>query len=108
VRTLIGFLDDLVMQLHDGFPQEVQNRRTVPRQMVVPPSTRPGTGLSLAPQPTVAFHALQKWVQRTGTDIVTVSPQLSQHPLADDGMLIGVMEDVDLPESEENFAGQKL
>ena len=34
--------------------------------------------------------------------------QLAQHPLADDRMFGGVVEDVYLPEAQEDFAGEKL
>ena len=34
--------------------------------------------------------------------------QLAQHPLADDRMFGGVMEDVYLPEAQQDFAGEKL
>jgi hypothetical protein len=96
------------MEFNDGFPQRVQYRRTVARQMVIPSSSWPSPSVCLTPQPTVTFHALQEWVHRSGTDVVTMSPEFRQHPLADDWMLGGMVKDMHFPKAEQYFAGQKL
>jgi hypothetical protein len=62
--------------------------------------------LCLTRQPPMLHHPLQHRVQRTGADIVAVRPQLLEHPMADDGFLARMKEDVNLPKREEDFSLQ--
>ena len=48
-------------------------------------------------------HAREQGVERAGAQSIAVALQLVEHPLAVDAVLGGVMEDVDLPEAEQEF-----
>ena len=60
---------------------------------------------AVAAQPAEAFHPRQHGIQRAGADFVAVVPQLLQHPVADNParVLGGVVEDVNLPERQQNL-----
>ena len=86
-------------------PQDAPPRR---RQMVLAPSTWPGVSVGLAAQPSVRLHPPQHRIQRSGADRVAVLAQLVEHPLADNGVLGGMMQDVDLPEAQQDLAMKRF
>jgi hypothetical protein len=102
------FFDHFVMKLDDGFAKDFKNDGATLGQMIVAASTFGLADRSLRTEPAIALETLQQRVQGAGTDVVTMLAQLAQHPLADDRMLGGVMEDVHLPEAQQDFAGEKL
>ena len=55
------------------------------------------------PKPTPPRHARQHGIQRTGTQPVPVVVELFEHPLPVDALLVGVVQDVNLPEREEEL-----
>jgi hypothetical protein len=55
-------------------------------------------------EPAVPDHPMQERVERPRADLIAMAPQLFQYPLAVNGCLAGVMEDVHLPEAEQDFA----
>jgi hypothetical protein len=101
-------LDDFVMEFHDGLAHDLQHRSATRSQVIVAPPTRSRTGLYFAPQPPIALHALEQRVQRPGADVVPVSAKLAEHPLADDRMFGGMVEDVHLPKTQQDLAREKL
>ena len=98
-RVSYGFFDDLVVQFNDGLAQYVEYGGAACSEVVVPTPAFSVSDSGLRSQPTVALQTFQKRVQRAGADVVAVAAQLSQDPLTDDGMLGGMMENVDLPEA---------
>ena len=76
--------------------------------MVIASSARPGILFDFAAKPAVTLHALEQRVQGPRADLIAVATQLRDHPLADNGVFGGVMQDVDLPKTEKDFAGQQL
>ena len=95
-------------KLRNALAQHVQHRGTASGQVVIATPARTGIRFDLAPQPAVAFHTFQKRVQRPWAEVVAVTTQLRNHPLPDDRMFGGVMEDMHFPEAEKNFTGQQL
>jgi len=67
--------------------------------------TSPPTALrvALAPEPPQPLHPVQQRIQRAGTDFISMPAQLRQNPLPVDGLLIRMMEDVNLPKAEQNL-----
>jgi hypothetical protein len=94
-----GLFDDFVVELHDGFAQNIQHGGAAFREVIVPAAAFALSGSGLRSQPTVALQTFQEGVERAGTDVVAVAAQLSQDPLTDDGMFGRMMKDVDLPEA---------
>jgi hypothetical protein len=101
-------LDHFVMELYDILTQDVQHGAAIPRQVIVPAAVRARAGLGFTPQPAVPFHALQQRIQGPWADVVAVSPKLREHPLPNHRMFSRMMENVHLPEAEQDFARQEL
>ena len=58
----------------------------------------------LPSKPTMAFHPLQQGIESTRADVVTMTTQLTHHPLPVDRALGGMMQNVDLPEAKKDLA----
>src|SRR5262249_18844909 len=67
-----------------------------------------GAGLDLAFQPSQTAHAVEQWIQCAGADSVAMAAQFIDGPQTINGALGGVVQDVDLPETQEDFAGNSL
>src|SRR5689334_8220006 len=69
-------------------------------------ATRPPSAARLdnAPQPTHTLHPLEQWIQGTGTDFIAVAAQFGGDPLAVQRPFLGVMQDMHLPEAQQDFA----
>ncbi len=61
-------------------------------------------GSALAAEPASLLHAGEHGVERACAHLVSMAPQLPQHPLADDRLGRGVVKDVNLPEGQEELA----
>ena len=59
-------------------------------------------------EPAVLCHAGQHRIQRPGTQAIAVVMQFFKHPLAIDALFGRMMEDVDLPEREEELANDRI
>jgi len=59
-------------------------------------------------EPAVFLHALQQRVERAGADVVTVVAELFEHPITNHLALGGVMQDMHLPEGEQDFTIDEL
>jgi hypothetical protein len=96
------------MQFDHRFAEQIEDRGSALRQMIVsaPSLSFPDRGFGT--QPPVPFETLEQRIQRPGTDVVPVPAQFREHPLTNDRMLSRVVKDVDLPEPKENLAGQQL
>ena len=60
------------------------------------------------PEPPTLRHARQDGIERARTQSVAMAVQLFKHPLAVDPILVCVVEDVDLPESQEKFTDDRI
>jgi hypothetical protein len=60
----------------------------------------------MAPEPAPRFHALEDGVERAVANAISVLPQFLQHPLSNDRVLRRVVEDVDLPETQEDLTAR--
>jgi hypothetical protein len=94
-----GFFDDFVVEFDDGLAQYVEYGGAARGEVIVPTATFSIANGGLRSQPAVALQTFQEGVERARADVVAVAAQLSQDPLTDDGMLGGMMENVDLPEA---------
>jgi hypothetical protein len=100
--------DDFVMQFDHRLSKHVQHGCATGRQVIIAPPPFPFSHSDFGSQPSVSLEALQEWIQRAGTDVVAVPAQFSEDPLADDRMLRGVMQDMDLPEAQQDLSRQQL
>src|SRR5688572_12854109 len=107
-RMRRGFLDDFVMQFDHRFAEHLQHGRPAGGQVVISPPPCPFSDSGFGSEPPVAFQALQEWIERAGADVVAVPAQLGEDPLPDDRMLGGVMENVDLPEAQQDLTGEQF
>jgi hypothetical protein len=103
-----GLFDDFVMQFDEGLPEHVQHGRSTSGQVIVAPPPFSFSYGDFGPQPAVSFETLQERVESAWTDVVAVPAQFRQHPLANDGVLGRVMQDVHLPEAQQDLSGQEL
>src|SRR5512138_805742 len=98
LRSPAGF----AIQLAQGVLDAVQHGRPLRRQSV---DTRlVPTPRLIGPQPTPSRHARQDGIESAGADAIAVAVELFQHPLAvHTPILGGVMQDVDLPERQQEL-----
>jgi hypothetical protein len=94
-----GIFNDLVVEFNDGLAQYVEYGGAARGEVVVATATLSVSDGGLGSQPAVALETFQEGVERAGADVVPVTAQLSEDPLPDDGMLGGMMKNVDLPEA---------
>jgi hypothetical protein len=103
-----GLFDDFVMQLDHRVAKHVDNGGAALGQMIVPAPSFSLADRGFGTQPPVPFETLKQRIQRPRTDVVPVSTQFREHPLADDRALSRVVKDVDFPEPKENLARQQF
>ena len=103
-----GFFDDFVMQFDHGLAEYVQDGRPAGGEVVVPPPPFPFSHSDFRSQPAVALQTLEERIQRARADVVAVPAQLGKDPLTDHRMLRGVVEDVDLPEAQQDLSRQQF
>jgi hypothetical protein len=60
--------------------------------------------INFAAEPAIAFHALKQGIYGPGADIVPMSTEFMEHPLAHHRAFGCMMEDMDFPKAEQNFA----
>jgi hypothetical protein len=94
------------MQLDHGLAEYVQHGGATSGQVIVasPPFSFPHS--HFRSQPPVSFEPFQERVEGAGTDVIAVPAQFGEDPLADDWMLRGVMQDVHLPEAQQDLSRQ--
>jgi hypothetical protein len=108
LRRNRSLFNHFVVEFDDDFSQDLQDPSSARGEVIVPTTTFSVTDGGLRAQPSVSLQAFQQRIERARADIVAMSAQLAQHPLADDGMLGGVVKDMDLPEAQQDFARQQL
>ena len=94
-----------------GLVSELAQKALHQRQYVTPggsegvraPGARAGLGLPPARQPAPRLHPLKHWIEGARAHAIAVLAQLLEHPVADDGVSGRVVENVDLPEAEEDL-----
>jgi hypothetical protein len=106
--VLGGFLDHFVVKFDHGFAHDVEDCRPCWCQVIIAPAAWSTARLRLTSQPSRTLHAFQQRVQRARADVIPMSSELAQNPLTNDWMLRGVMKDVHLPETEQDFACEEL
>jgi hypothetical protein len=103
-----GLFDDFVMQFDDGFSEHVQDGRSTSSQVIVASPPLPFSHSDFRSQPSVPFETLQERVEGAGTDVIAVPPQFGEHPLADHWVFRRVMQDMHLPEAQQDLSGQEF
>lgn len=101
-------LDNLMVKLDDVLADDLQHRSSSVSEVIVSSPMRPRIRLYFAPQPSVAFHALQQRVQSTRADVVAVTPKFAENPLTYDRMFGSMVKDVHLPETQQDLAREQL
>ncbi len=104
----MGLFNDFVVQFDDGLSEYLEHGGAPLRQVIVAAAAFSLPNGGLRAEPPIPLEALQQGVERSGTDVVAVVSQLREHPLADERALSGVVEDVDFPEAQQDFARQQL
>jgi hypothetical protein len=96
------------MQFDHRLSKHVQHGCATGRQVIIAPPPYPFSHSDFGSQPSVPLEALQEWVERAGAYVVAVPAQFGENPLADDGMLRGVMQDMHLPEAQQDLSRQQF
>jgi len=101
-----SFLHDLAVQFLDLTPKKSEHAGPPRCQRVLPPCFRGRGSLPVVHdlQPALLLHSREQWIQSAWAHLETVPAQLLEDPLTIDGPGARVMQDVDLPECEQNFA----
>ena len=107
-RMRRGLFNDFVMQFDYGFSEYVQYGRPAGGEVVVPPAPFPLSHSDFGSQPAVALQPLEERIQRARADVVAVPAQFGEDPLTDHRMLRGVVEDVYLPEAQQDLSCQQF
>jgi hypothetical protein len=103
-----SLFDDFVMQFDDGLPEHVQHGCSTSGQVIVASPPFSFSHSDFGSQPSVSFETLQERVECARTDVVAVPAQFGQHPLANHRVLRRVMQDVHLPEAQQDLSGQEF
>jgi hypothetical protein len=94
----IQLVQRLVEPIQDGVPLRCQT--------VHPGRFGPlGFGRS---KPAAPGHPREDWIQRTRTQSIAVLLQFLEHPLPIHAVLVGVVQNVDLPEGQEELAHDRI
>lgn len=91
------------MQFAQATADEIQHFAAFSREPVIFPGAS-AAGTFCARDPAVLLHAMEQWIKSAGTDFVTVPPQFADDPLAVKRFFSRVMQDMNLPKTEQNFA----
>ena len=93
---------DFAVQFIQGI-EDLPEHFVAPRRQTVDARGFRALGLG-RPQPPALRHPRQHRIQRARTQAIAVMVQLFEHPLPVDAVFIRVVEDVDLPEGEQELA----
>lgn len=96
------FFDDFVVQFLDLSAEEGEDLAAFAGEGIFLAGVR--VVLWFGFEPAVGFHALQHGVECAGADVVAMVAELVGDPLAVDGTFFGMVEDVHLPESDEDLS----
>jgi hypothetical protein len=96
------------MEFDHGFAEHIQDGGASCRQVIVPAAPFPTADSRFRPQPAVAFKSFEEWIERARTDVIPMTAELAQDPLADDRMLGRVMKNVNLPEPKQDLSCQQF
>ena len=96
------------MELHHRLTEHVQYRRPPGGEVIVATTPFAVSYGRLGFQPAIAFQPFEQRIERARTDVVAVTPEFGEHPLSDDRMLSRVMQDMDLPDAEQDLSGEQL
>src|ERR1019366_8489057 len=80
------FGDDLVVKLLDLFPDQFQDSFSLGRQPVI-----------------LARPRAQERIKRAGADFIAVTPKFSGNPLAMNRLHAGMVQDMHLPKTQQDF-----
>ena len=104
---LVGaVLADFPVQLIQRVEDATKDVMAAGRQAIHPWRIGP-LGLSSA-KPAALRHPRQHRIQRAGTQAIAVVMQFLEHPLTVDALFSRVVQDVDLPEAEQEFAHDRI
>src|SRR3954463_15489995 len=96
--------NNFLVKLPDIRSQHLQDFMSGPRQPIIPSRPLASVRIGLTLQPAKPFHAMEQGIQSAWTDFISMPPQLQDHPLAMERLLPGMMENVNLPEAQKDFA----
>ena len=108
MRALSNSLHDLYAQLLELLTHDLEDFASLACDSIGPWALGASGRVGLGREPAIALHAFEQGIERAGADLVTVMPQLLEHPLAHHITLRRVMQDMDLPEREEDLAVEEF
>jgi len=86
----------------------IEHHTSLPCEAIRSPGAGSSVRIDIASQPTEVLHPMKDGIQGPRADVVSVSPQFQEHPLADDRLFAGMVKYVDLPESQEDLSLQSF
>ena len=102
------FFDDFMVELDDRFTEDLKDGGAALGEVIVAARALGLSDGGLGAEPPIALEALEQRIEGARADVITMLSQLAQHPLADDRVLRGMVEDVHLPKPQQNFAREIL
>ena len=97
---------DFTIQFIQRVEDLIEDLATAGRETVH--ARRLGTLRFSRAKPAALGHSRQHWIQRAWTQAIAMVLQFFEHPLTIDALLGGVVEDVDLPKGEKEFAYDRI
>ena len=91
--------NDFSVQFFDILTKKLQNLPALGCQPIILSRPFPPLGIALTLEPSPTFHAMKHRIQCARADFIPVPPKFGDHPLAVQGCLAGMMQDVNLPEA---------
>jgi len=95
---------DFAVEFGEALAHEVEDFSALAGQDVVFAGAGAGFGITGDFQPAAPRHAMEDGVKGAGADFVAVMAQLVEHPLAVDGRLGGMVQNMHLPKAQKNLA----
>lgn len=93
----------LAGQLAEKPANHLQNGSSLGCQAVFTARAEAAINVAPASQPPPRLHPAQHGVERAGADAIAMFAKLLEHPLPHDGPFGGMVQDVDLPEAQEDL-----
>jgi hypothetical protein len=96
--------DDFVVEFPDLVANHGEDLAADDSQAIVFARPAAAPRIGFAPQPTQALHSLEQGVQGAGAELIAMPPQLCEDPLSVHRFLPGMVQNVNLPEAQQDLA----
>src|ERR1035437_10124946 len=106
--SLFNVAHHFLVEFADLFSNQFEHLLSLGSEPVILARPFAGAWVGAAFEPAQPFHPRQQRIQGARADVVTVVAQLGEHPMPVQRFLAGVVQDVRLPETQQDFAADVI